>query len=82
MALIPLEGLGAQSQKTSLLGGVAQILIYPGPSPRLADVGLFVRSKSQQMIISNLGKAWNGKVILTLASILAQRQYDLSLSLG
>ena len=39
MALIPLEGLGAPSQKTSLLGGVAQILINPRPSPRLADVG-------------------------------------------
>ena len=48
MALIPLEGLGAPPQKTSLLGGVAQILIYPRPSPRLADVGLFVRPKSQQ----------------------------------
>ena len=47
MALIPLEGLGAPSQKTSLLGGVAQILINPRPSPRLADVGLFVRPKSQ-----------------------------------
>jgi len=47
MALIPIEGLGAPSQKTSLLGGVAQILIYLRPSPRLADVGLFVRLKSQ-----------------------------------
>ena len=42
------EGLGTPSQKTSLLGGVAQILINPRPSPRLADVGLFVRPKSQQ----------------------------------
>ena len=42
------EGLGAPSQKTSLLGGVAQILIFPRPSPRLADVRLFVRHKSQQ----------------------------------
>ena len=42
------EGLGAPSQKTSFLGGVAQILIFPRPSPRLADVGLFVRPKSQQ----------------------------------
>jgi len=42
------EGLGTPSQKTSLLGGVAQILIYPRPSPRLADV-LFVRPKSQQI---------------------------------
>ena len=50
MALIPLEGLGAPSQKTSLLGGVAQILINPRPSPRLADVGLFVRPKSQHQI--------------------------------
>ena len=41
-------GLGAPSQKTSLLGRVAQILIYPRPSLRLADVGLFVRPKSQQ----------------------------------
>ena len=47
MALIPLVGLEAPSQKTSLLGGVAQILIFPRPSPRLADVGLFVRPKSQ-----------------------------------
>ena len=40
------EGLGAPSQKTSLLGGVAQILIYPRPSsPRLVDVGLFVSSR-------------------------------------
>ena len=46
MALIPLEGLGAPSQKTNLLGGVA-ILIFSRPSPRLADVGLFVRPKSQ-----------------------------------
>ena len=46
--LVSLEGLGAPSQKTSLLGGVAQILIYSRPSPRLADVGLFVRPKSQQ----------------------------------
>ena len=48
MTLIPLEVLGAPSQKTSLLGGVVQILIFPRPSPRLADVGLFVRPKSQQ----------------------------------
>ena len=43
--LLEPEGLGAPSQKTSLLGGVAQILISPRPSPRLADVGLFVRPK-------------------------------------
>ena len=43
-----IEGLGAPSQKTSLLGGVAQILTYPRPSPCLTDVGLFVRPKSQQ----------------------------------
>ena len=48
MAQPNLEGLEAPSQKTSLLGGVAQILIFPRPSPRLADVGLFVRPKSQQ----------------------------------
>ena len=42
------EGPGAPSQKTSLLGGVVQILIFPRSSPRLADVGLFVRPKSQQ----------------------------------
>ena len=54
MALIPLEGLGAPSQKTSLLGGVAQILINPRPSPRLADVGLFVRPKSQHLVLQNL----------------------------
>ena len=47
--LIPLEGLGAPSQKTSLLGGVTQILINPRPSPHLADVGLFVRPKSQHI---------------------------------
>ena len=40
------EGLGAPSQKTSLLGGVVQILIYLRPSPCLADVGLFVRPKN------------------------------------
>ena len=49
MALIPLERLGAPSQKTSLLGGFAQILINPRPSPRLANVGLFVQPKSQQV---------------------------------
>ena len=49
MALIPIEVLGAPSQKTSLLGGVAQILINLRPSPRLADVGLFVRPKSQHL---------------------------------
>ena len=27
------EGLGTPFQKTSLLGGVTQILIYPRPSP-------------------------------------------------
>ena len=43
------EGLGASSQKTSMLGGVAQILINPRSSPRLADVGLFVRPKSQNL---------------------------------
>ena len=42
------EGLEAPSQKTSLLGGVAKIVIYPRPSPRLTDVGLFVRPKSQK----------------------------------
>ena len=47
MALIPLEGLGTPSQKTSFLGGVVQILRYPRPSLPLADVGLFVRPKSQ-----------------------------------
>ena len=45
--LLSTEGFGAPSQKTSLLGGVAQILIYPRPSPRLAEVGLFVRPKFQ-----------------------------------
>jgi len=48
MALIPFEVLGAPSQKTSLLDGVAQILINPRPSLRLADVRVFVRPKSQQ----------------------------------
>ena len=48
LASMPIiEGVGAPSQKTSLLGEVAQILINPRPSPRLADVGLFVRPKSQ-----------------------------------
>ena len=41
-----LYGLGAPSQKTSLLGGVAQILINPRPSPCLTDVGLFAWPKS------------------------------------
>ena len=53
MALIPLEGLGAPSQKTSLLGRVAQILINPRPSPCLADVGLFVQPKSQQQVLND-----------------------------
>ena len=57
MALIPLEGLGAPSQKTSLLGGVAQILIFSRPSPRLVDVGLFVRPKSQH--IGHVGSTEN-----------------------
>ena len=39
-----LKGFGAPSQKTRLLGGVAQILIYPRPSSCLADVRLFVRT--------------------------------------
>ena len=47
MALIPTERLGTPSQKNSLLDGVVQILIYPRSSPPLADVGLFVRPKSQ-----------------------------------
>ena len=59
MALIPFEGLGAPSQKTSLLGGVAQILINPRPSPRQADVGLFVRPKSQQGGQWQRGIRWN-----------------------
>jgi len=44
-----LLGFGAPSQKISLLGGVAQILIYPRPSSCLPDVGIFVRLKSQQI---------------------------------
>jgi len=39
-----MEGLKAPSQKTNLLGGVAQILIYARPSLCLADMGLFVRT--------------------------------------
>ena len=64
MALILLEGLGAPSQKTSLLGGVVQILIYPRPSPRLAVVGLFVRPKCQHFTLWNwlwvkvMGQVW------------------------
>jgi len=42
MALIPIEGFGASFQKTSLLGEVGQILIYPRLFPFLADVRLFV----------------------------------------
>ena len=42
MDLIPIEGLGTLYQKTILLGRVAQILIYPRLSPRLADVGLYL----------------------------------------
>ena len=54
MALIPVEGLGALSQKTNFLGGVAQILIYPRSFPRLTDVGLFIRPKSQQYLPQRL----------------------------
>ena len=36
--------------KTSLLGGVAQILIYPRLFPYLADVKLFVQPKSQHTL--------------------------------
>ena len=42
MALISFVKTWGTIQKTSLLGGVAQILIYPRPSPCLANVGLFV----------------------------------------
>ena len=49
MTLIPIEELRAPSQKTSLLSEVTQIIIYSRPSPCLADVGLFVRPKSQQI---------------------------------
>jgi len=45
MTLILIKGLEAPSQKTNLLSGVAQILIYQRPSPCLADVGLFVQPK-------------------------------------
>jgi len=45
MTLIPFVRLGASSQKTTLLGGVAQILINSRTSPCLADVGLFVQPK-------------------------------------
>jgi len=38
-----------------MLGGVAQILINPRPSPRLADMGLFVRPKSQHVDLSYFG---------------------------
>ena len=44
------DGLGAPSQKTSILGRVVQILIYLKLSPPLTDVGLFVRPKSQQKL--------------------------------
>ena len=50
MALIPLEEHGAPSQKTSLSGGVAQILIYSRPYPCLDDMRLFIRTKSQHFI--------------------------------
>jgi len=39
--------IGASSQKTSMLGGVAQILIYSKSSPYLVDV--VVRPKSQHL---------------------------------
>ena len=39
---------GLHPKRLAFLGGVAQILINPRSSPRLADVGLFVRPKSQQ----------------------------------
>ena len=48
MALIPIVGLGAPSQNTSLLGGVTKNPYIPKIIPMLADVGLFVRPKSQQ----------------------------------
>ena len=54
MALIPLARTRGKIQKTSLLGRVAQILINPRPSPCLADVGLFVRLKSQQLYVSQV----------------------------
>ena len=65
MALIPLVGLGAPSQKTSLLGGVVLILINPRPSPRLADVGLFVRPKSQQPVRWSCPNPYKTKIIPT-----------------
>ena len=58
MALIPHEGLGAPSQKTSLLGGVAQILISPRSSLRLADVGLFVRPKPNRFELLLLARGF------------------------
>jgi len=48
MILISIEGLGASSQKTSLLGAVTQILIYSKLFPCLANVELFVRHPTQQ----------------------------------
>jgi len=62
MTLIPLVGVGAPSKKTSLLGGVTQILIYSRPSPRLADVRLFVRPKSQQL--THFNKITNDLIFL------------------
>ena len=41
--------LGAPSQKVSLLGGIAQTLIYLRSSPSLTDVGLFVRAMLNSM---------------------------------
>ena len=49
MTLIPIKGLRVPSQNTNLLGGVAQILLYPRPSLCLTDVGLFIQPKSQQL---------------------------------
>ena len=45
MALIPFVRTRTPSQKTSMLGGVAQILKNPKASPCLADVVLFVQLK-------------------------------------
>ena len=50
----------APFQKTSLLGGVAQILIYLRPFPCLADVGLFVRPDPNPNIISFIFESFGG----------------------
>ena len=58
--------LGAPSQKTSPLGGVAQTLIYPSPSSSLTDMGLFFRTMLYKSL-SNKELASLGLPVVTAA---------------